>query len=215
MAKFTEPFVVPGTSPYTYNLLNPTAATLVQVQSLAGVVVSGCSISSGVLTVPSANAGADLIVVYNATPSSSYSGSKAQAGRGSQLYIGSSPVLVGEVKDVPLNRGKWDFVDVTNFQSGSDSEQIPTMRKPGSVTFKGNRVASDTGQLAVETAYQSGVLTPFTVTLPKTASQTVVGDTYTFNAYVAGSDFTDTTTQAVEFSIELQISGPTTLTTGS
>lgn len=213
--QFIEKFTVPASSPYTYDVENPTGATLVQVQSLAGVVVSGCSISTGVLTVPSGEASAILVVVYTATASSSYTGSKAQAGRGSQLAIGASPVVIGEVKDVPLNRGKWDLVDVTNFQSGSDTEQLVTMRKAGSVTLKGNRVSSDSGQAAVETAYQSGALTPFTLTLPKTAAQSSSGDVYTFSAFVVGSDFTDTTAQAVEFSIELQISGACTLTLGS
>ncbi len=36
-----------------------------------------------------------------------YGGSLAQAGRGSTLSIGGTPTLIGEVKDVPLNRGKW------------------------------------------------------------------------------------------------------------
>ena len=144
-----------------------------------------------------------------------YTGSKAQAGRGSVLSIGATPTEVGEVKEVPLNRGKWDVIDTTNFDSGSDSEQLVTMRKPGTVNFKGNRVSSDAGQVLVETAYQSGALTAFVIQLPKTAAQTIAGDKYTFNAFVVGSDFTDTVTTAIEFSIELQISGPCTLTVGS
>jgi hypothetical protein len=213
--QFIEQFTVPGSSPYTYDLENPTDATLVQVQSLAGVPVSGCSVTSGVLTVPSGEAGAILIVVYTATPASSYSGSKAQAARGSIISIGSSPVTIGEVTDVPLNRPKWDTADVTNFQSGSDSEFISTIRKPGTITFKGNRVSSDAGQAAVETAYQSGALSPFTLTLPKTPSQTMSGDKYTFSALIVGSNFDVMVTKQVEFSLELQISGAVTLTPGS
>ncbi len=213
--QFIEQFTVPSSSPYTYDLENPTGATLVDVQSAAGVSISGCSISSGVLTVPSAQAGSVLWVVYTATPSSSYTGSKAQAGRGTQLAIGSGPTLIGEVKDLPLNRGKWDLIDVTNFESGEDSEQVVTIRKPGSVTFKGNRVSSDAGQALVEAAYQNGALTAFTLTLPKTATQVTSGDKYTFNAYVVSSDFSDEATQAIQFSVELQISGPCTLTVGS
>lgn len=144
-----------------------------------------------------------------------YTSSQAQAGRGSQLSIGATPTLIGEVKDVPLNRGKWSLVDTTNFESGSDSEQLVTIRKPGTLTFKGNRVSSDAGQAAVESAYQAGTLTAFVLTLPKTAAQTSTGDKYTFSAFVVGSDFTDSTEQVIEFSIELQLSGPCTLTVGS
>jgi hypothetical protein len=144
-----------------------------------------------------------------------YTGSQAQAGRGSSLSIGSTPTLIGEIKEVPLNRGKWELIDTTNFESGSDSEQLVTIRKPGTVNFKGNRVSSDAGQVAVETAYQAGTLVAFVLQLPKTATQTTAGDKYTFNAFVVGSDFTDAVTAAVEFSIELQISGACTLTVGS
>jgi len=123
--------------------------------------------------------------------------------------------MIGEVKEVPLNRGKWEVVDTTNFESGSDSEQLVTMRKPGSCTFKGNRVSTDAGQALVEAAYQSGALTAFVLQLPRNPTQTTIGDKYTFNAFVVGSDFTDAVTQAIEFSIELNISLGCTLTEGS
>lgn len=144
-----------------------------------------------------------------------YTASAAQAGRGSTLSIGGTPTMIGELSDVPFNRGKWQTADVTNFESGSDAEFISTIRKPGTVTLKGNRVSSDAGQIAVEAAYQSGALVAFTLQLPKTPAQTSSGDKYTFSALVLGSDFDVKTTEAIEFSIELQISGAVTLTVGS
>lgn len=212
---FTERFTVPASSPYTYDVLNPTSATLVQVQSLAGVLVSGCSITTGVLTVPSGEAGAILVVVYTATPSSSYTGSKAQAGRGSTLTIGGT--VIGEIDNLPMKRGKWALVKTTNFQSGSDAEQLVTIRDPSSITFKGNRVSSDAGQVALEAAYQNATLSTFVLTLPinTKAGQSSQGDTYTFSAYVIASDFDDSTEQAVQYSIELQGSGACILVVGS
>lgn len=144
-----------------------------------------------------------------------YTGSQAQAGRGSTLAIGATPTPIGELSDVPMNRGKWNTADVTNFESGSDTEFITTIRESGTVTLKGNRVSSDAGQLAVETAYQTGAIAAFTLTLPKTATQTTTGDTYTFKALVTGSDFTVSTTQKIDFTIDLKVSGPVTLTVGS
>ena len=211
--QFIEQFTVPASSPYTYSVKNPTSATLVQVQSAAGVPVSGCSLSGGVLTVPAAEAGAVLWVIYDATPTSSYSGSQAQAGRGTTLTVGGT--LVGEITNFSLNRPEWEFADTTNFESGSDSEMLSTIRKAPTVDLKGNRVSSDAGQQAVETAYQNGSLQACVVTLPKTAAQTTVGDKFSFNAYVKGSNFSIETTKQVEFSITLQISGPVTLTIGS
>lgn len=144
-----------------------------------------------------------------------YSGSLAQSGRGTSLAIGSTPTPIGELSDFPLTRGKWGTADVTNFESGSDSEFIATIRKPGTLTLKGNRVSSDAGQVLVEAAYQDGVLQPFVATLPKTAAQTTIGDKYTFNALVLDYSFTITVEKQIEFSIELQISGAVTLTVGS
>lgn len=212
---YTEQFQVPASSPYTYNLLHPTGATLLSVTAASGIAIAGCSITSGVLTVPSAEAGATLWVSYSATVSTTYSGSKAQAGRGSSISIGTGPTLIGEVKEISLNRGKWQTVSTTNFQSGLDEEMLATIRKAGTVSLKGNRVSSDAGQALVEAAYQSGGLVPFTQSLPLTSSQTTKGDAYAYNAFVIGSDFTDQVDQPIEFTIDLQISGAAPLTVGS
>jgi hypothetical protein len=144
-----------------------------------------------------------------------YTGSKAQAGRGSLLSIGSTPTPIGECSDVPFNRPEWDTVDITNFDSGSDEEQLVTIRKAATFSITGNRVSSDAGQTAAETAYQSGALASFVFALPKTTAQTTTGDTYTFKAYVKGSNFKVSPTAKVEFTLNLQTSGPVTLTPGS
>jgi hypothetical protein len=144
-----------------------------------------------------------------------YTGSKAQAGRGSVLSIGATPTEIGECADVPFNRPEWETVDTTNFDSGSDEEQLVTIRKAATFSITGNRVSSDAGQVLAEAAYQSGALTAFTFVLPKTPVQTTAGDKYTFNAYVKGSTFKVQPTQKVEFSLNLQTSGPVALVVGS
>lgn len=144
-----------------------------------------------------------------------YSGSKAQAGRGSTLSIGATPTEIGEVSDVQFSRPEMDLVDVTNFDSGGDQELLPTIRKSNTFTVKGNRVSSDAGQQAAETAYQTFALSAFTLQLPKTPTQTVAGDKYTFNAYVKNLSFDVATTKQIEFSMMLQISGAVTFTAGS
>jgi hypothetical protein len=144
-----------------------------------------------------------------------YSGSKAQAGRGSVLAIGSTPTPIGEVSDVPFNRPEWDIVDTTNFDSGSDEEQLVTIRKAATFSITGNRVGADAGQAAAETAYQAGTLTPFTFTLPKTTGQSSSGDKFTFSAFVKGSTFKVQPTAKIEFTLNLQTSGPVTVTPGS
>ena len=144
-----------------------------------------------------------------------YTGSKSQAGRGSTLSIGATPTEVGEVRSNPFNRGKWKSVDVTNFDSGSDSEILTVIRETGSVSVEGNRVSSDAGQVLVEAAYQSGTIQAFTLQLPKTAAQVTNGDKYTFNAFVESSDFTVDVEKEIDFKVGLKISGGTTLTVGA
>lgn len=144
-----------------------------------------------------------------------YTGSKAQAGRGSLLSIGSTPTPIGECADVPFNRPEWETVDVTNFDSGMDEEQLVTIRKAATFSVTGNRVSSDAGQEAAEDAYQTGTLTAFTFALPKTTAQTATGDTYAFKAYVKGSSFKVQPTGKIEFTLNLQTSGPVLLTVGS
>jgi predicted secreted protein len=144
-----------------------------------------------------------------------YTASKAQAGRGSVFSIGGTPTEIGEVTDISFNRPEWDFVDVTNLDSGSDQEMLPTIRKATTFTVKGNRVAADAGQTAVETAYASAALAAFTLLLPKTATQTVSGDKYTFSAYVKNAAFDVAPTKQIEYNISLQTSGAVTYTAGS
>jgi hypothetical protein len=212
--QFIEQFAVPVAAPYTYNLLHPMGATLVDVQSASGATIAGCSITAGVLTAPSAQEGSVLWVIYTAT-GAAYGGSKAQAGRGSSISIGAGPTLIGEVTSISLNRGKWQSVTVTNFQSGLDEELIQTIRKAGTVSIKGNRVSSDAGQALVEAAYQAGGLQPFVQQLPLTPQQNAAGDKFLYNAFVTSSDFTDDVDKEIQFTIELQISGAAPFTVGS
>lgn len=144
-----------------------------------------------------------------------YIGSQAQSGRGSTLSIGATPTLIGEIKSVPFTSGKWQTADVTNFDSGNDAEFITTIRDNGTLNIEGNRVPGDAGQTAIEAAYQDGSLQNFVLTLPKTATQTTAGDTYSFSALVLSRDFTVDVTKEIDFKVELKISGAVTYAAGS
>ena len=43
-----------------------------------------------------------------------YTASKAQAGRGTILSIGSSPVVIGEITSEGFSGNGWKFEDVSN-----------------------------------------------------------------------------------------------------
>lgn len=123
--------------------------------------------------------------------------------------------LIGEIKTANMNAGKWETADVTNFESGADREFITTLRDNGTVDVSGNRVAGDAGQQAIESAYGSGALQAFTLALPKTSTQSVQGDTYTFSALVLSRDFSVDVAKEIDWKLSLKISGAVTYAAGS
>ena len=150
--------------------------------------------------------------------------SKAQAGRGTVVSIGGvvgsgsqgTYTVLGELNSFPLKAPKFQFEDVTSFDSGLDMEYLSTIRGDGSVTLSMNRVGSDAGQLVIQGAAGNGSLYAFKVVLPLTATQSTTGDTYTFNAYVLSTgDIDISPTKKIGLSVDLKISGPVTLVTGS
>lgn len=144
-----------------------------------------------------------------------YTGSLAQAGRGSSLGIGATPTAIGEVGSCTPSGNAWEYVDTSNFQSGVDEEFISTMRNNGEFRVQGNRVSSDAGQVLVEADYNSGGKSAYTLTLPKTAAQTTSGDKYVFTAYVMTRTFTVEVKGKVAYDLTLKVSGAVVLTVGS
>jgi len=147
------------------------------------------------------------------TTTTAYSGSQAQAGRGTTISINGA--LVGEMTDVPPSLPKWNTVEVSNLNSGNDAEYLSTIRKASTFTAKGNRVPGDAGQAAAFDAYKAGLRVPCVITLPKTSSQPTSGDTYSFNVLVLSCDFSVQVEKAIDFSMELQITGAVTYAAGS
>lgn len=155
----------------------------------------------------------------------SYTGSRAQAGRGSALSIGGitgaggTPpfVTIGEIKTSGISGAQWGTEDVTNFLSGNDQEFITTIRDNGTIDLAGNRVASDAGQVAVEAAFASGLKYDWKLQLPfnAQAGQTTVGDAYTFSALVQSRDISVDTSKAIGWTVKLKVSGAVTLVPGS
>lgn len=142
-----------------------------------------------------------------------YSGTKAQTGLGSTLSIGSPAVLIGEVRSTAIS-ASLGTVDVSNYQSLA-REWIATLKDNGSCKITGSRVSSDLGQLAVEAAFNSGLIQPFTLVLDKTPAQETSGDTYQFNAIVEERAFTVAADKEVDYQLSLKISNGMTLVQGA
>ena len=153
-----------------------------------------------------------------------YTGSKAQAGRGTVLSIGeltgtttTTWTPIGEISSSGISGSQWQTDDVSNFDSGADQEFITTMRDNGTVDISGNRVPLDAGQAAIEAAFADGLKYDFKIQLPKNvqAGQTTSGDSYTFSAIVLSREVPIETTRKVGWNVKLKISGAVTLMPGS
>lgn len=147
-----------------------------------------------------------------------YSTTKAQSGRGTSLSIGASPVLIGEIRSLTQSGNTWETSDVTNFQSGFTKEFISTILDSGEFEVTCNRVSSDVGQIALQTAFNgsgAGGLQPFVVQLLKSGTQTTTGDSIAFNALVQSSNMSIEPTKEITSTLKLKVSGNWTLTEGS
>ena len=154
-----------------------------------------------------------------------YTGSKAQAGRGTNLFIGGVTgaggsetfTLVGEIKTSGISGVAFDKEDVSNFQSGVYKEYLATMIDPGQLDMSGNRISTDAGQTAVEVAFLTGLKYDWKLVLPVNtqAGQTTTGDTYVFSGYVQSRDIPVDTTKAVSWNVKIQLSGAPIYTQGS
>lgn len=144
-----------------------------------------------------------------------YTGSLAQAGKGSTLSIGATPTLVGEVTKLDQSGRKNQTQSTTNLSSTSE-EFLGTIPDPGTWAVEGNRIGADAGQVLMETAFQSGALTSFAVQLPKTPAQSVAGDKWTFTAIVEQLDYAGLAPKTiVTFKAQLKVSGTPVFTAGS
>lgn len=148
-----------------------------------------------------------------------YTRSKAQAAKGFVLNINtgtaSSPTWtpVGEnFKTDPAM--KWETDEATNFAS-SGTEFIQTMFDGGEWKFSANRVTTDTGQAAVESAFYAGGLEQFTIVAPLATGQTSVGDTWSFYALVTDFNPSFDPKKKIPMSGALRTSNGVTFTRGS
>jgi predicted secreted protein len=151
----------------------------------------------------------------------SYTKSGAQKTKGTTLGIDTSTSgtptysVLGEITSIEPSGQQMGTVEVTNMDSAA-KEYLSTIIDSGEFKVTYNRVSSDAGQTAVKTAFASGDLKSFQVTLPKASGQTVSGDTFTFDAIVTDYNLSSMAVdKALQVSVTLKISGLITEVAGS
>jgi hypothetical protein len=152
----------------------------------------------------------------------SYTASNAQTG--SQTIFGintgsvGSPVytVISEILDFSQSGKSNKTVEVTNLQSTGE-EFLATLLSPGKYDMTFNRVSTDAGQLALVASFNNKTMIMYQITLPKTAAQSVNGDTYKFTALVEGLDDVASVTPTKQHTTKasLKVSGAITFTAGS
>jgi hypothetical protein len=123
---------------------------------------------------------------------------------------------IGEITNAPQSGRQTKTADVTNLQS-STAEFIATLIDSGTYEITMNRVSTDAGQTALETAFEALSRPWFKITLPKQGAQTTAGDSYTFQAVI--EEKTDLSElgpdKAIRSRVRLKVSGLVDYTAGS
>jgi predicted secreted protein len=114
-----------------------------------------------------------------------YTGSAAFVARGAVISYQSDPSSsfqeLAEIKSIDFTGAKFDLSDVTNYESGTFREWLPTLGDSGELSFTGNYVPSDSSQQALLGFFNSATLVTWKITLPD-AAQAV--EPITFKAFV-------------------------------
>lgn len=154
----------------------------------------------------------------------SYTTTQAQAGRTTALSMGralssggGSYVRIEEVRSDPWE-AHWKLEDVSNMDSGADSEWLAILRDNGRLPIYANRVSMDVGQEALLAAWDSGALYPFRLQLPARPDQGGMGDLFLFAALVEELNWECDVEKCITYTGVLKVSGSmgdTTVARGS
>ena len=121
------------------------------------------------------------------------------------LKMGTTPVAhLTKIDGLKLSA---ETVDVTALDStGNYAEFIGGQKDGGEVSVEGYFDASDAGQTAIKTAYESGAATECEITFP-----TAMAKKWTFNAVVTAFETGFGVNEVVSFKATLKVSGAPSL----
>lgn len=156
----------------------------------------------------------------------SYTGSKSSEAMGTLVAIGPAVGATGtptytcitEITAVDFSGSKRSVLNPTNMLSGGLVEKLDTLLDNGQIKLSFNRVTSDAGQEAIQSAYTAGGKWNFCVQEPinEAIGQSTAGNQYQFVAIISsGPEFSLDPTKLTTNSYTLDISGALTFIAGS
>lgn len=140
-----------------------------------------------------------------------YIASAAQAGRSTllQYEVGTaSPAVwqtISEIKKMSFTGSKLDLADVTNVQSGTYREFLPTLLDAGEISFEGNYIPGDSTQDVLNTAFTNALKQNFQVLFPNGNGN------IQFAGFVVSVERTIEVDKALTIAGRIKITGPITL----
>lgn len=154
---------------------------------------------------------------------------KGAPGTGATLSIGTPGsgetfVTIGQIKNISWTQPKLNTEDSTNLGSATLGqatlkEYLPTVIEPGQMTGQLIYLPGDAGQIALNTAFLSGVIHDFKLQFPALAQfgQTTTGNLYAFSGYVLEQPLPDgiDPQKILTSKITVQITTAVTVTLGS
>jgi hypothetical protein len=147
---------------------------------------------------------------------------QAFTGKSTVLSVGATPTPIQQVKQFSFSGVSAKYEDITCLGSPSVGpavleEATPASVSPGTATFSGVYLPSDTGFGDLATAFTSQTVTSFTLQLPMGPGQTTKGNLFAFSGYVQDMPLPDTidATKPLTFKCTIKLSTVITVTQGS
>ncbi len=134
--------------------------------------------------------------------------SAAFAGRGTKLEVedaSSNFIEIAELKMVDFTGSKSDLADVTNMDSGTFREWLPTLIDSGDISFNGNYIPSDTTQNLLTSLFNNQTRSNWRVVLPNSLG------IISFLAFVVALDRAFPVDKEATISGKLKITGGITI----
>ena len=131
-------------------------------------------------------------------------------------------VAILQLKEFSIPEQTWKYDSVTNTGSpvigvGVMEENLPTTVDPGIFTATGIFLPSDAGQIAMQTAFATGLANSFQVQLKPIAGQSTTGNTYAFTGFVSKDPVPTNidASKAATIKVEIKLDSLMTVATGA
>jgi hypothetical protein len=125
-------------------------------------------------------------------------------GKGVGTILKQGLTTIGKLTSINPAGKTWDVADITTLDSSDEYKQsLPILKDGGEVTITGFLNTSDAGQVALDTSFEAGTSTAYTITYPATIGCEITFDAFVTNYKTGESNLSD----GVGFEATLKVEG--------